>query len=483
MLLGVGSDDFTGLAVLGGMRQNPRLPRPAGDRAGGHRQPRGGPADRAPGHPRLHAEGELLDHRAAHADRQVRRRRLGGEPARPILPMPFLRLLPRRPRCRRRRALGRGWLSQWPLFRRGVLRPANPAKRLFSGGGGAVTTPEDDRKALTAAAGELNVPLLTREQMLERVNAAKIRTLPGAVAQLVSLVSSPRGTVADVAKVLKHDPVLSARVLQVANSAAYAAPHQHHQCRGGGQVHRRGRGAEPDRIRRRVRSCWPAAGRRSRRCWQHSLAVAALMEKLTPAGEAAPPGTPYVVGLCHDLSDIILRQYFAEEYAPRPAVRRGTPAGRSARRSGSCSACPTTSWPLCCWRGSGCRPSSPRRSRNCSSGRRTSAPGAGSVLGRCAADGQRLRPRPDDRRQRGRAGGAADCAPRSAAPTAKASRRRSTTRYSAVRGDHDRRAALGDGEASDGVDAAAGAAAGRCGSATPATRNTVSWTPCWPCCG
>jgi hypothetical protein len=50
------------------------------------------------------------------------------------------------------------------------------------------------------------------------------------------------------------------------------------------------------------------------RTLQHSLAVAALMEQITPVTDASPAGIAYVVGLCHDLADLILRQYFSEEY-------------------------------------------------------------------------------------------------------------------------------------------------------------------------
>jgi hypothetical protein len=51
------------------------------------------------------------------------------------------------------------------------------------------------------------------------------------------------------------------------------------------------------------------------RALQHALAVAEIMERLTPITDASPNGVPYVVGLCHDLADLVLRQHFPEEYA------------------------------------------------------------------------------------------------------------------------------------------------------------------------
>lgn len=63
------------------------------------------------------------------------------------------------------------------------------------------------------------------------------------------------------------------------------------------------------------------------RCWEHALAVGLLMEKLTPECPEAPPGTAFVVGLCHDLADVALRQYFAPqfEYVMTLASKTGRP--------------------------------------------------------------------------------------------------------------------------------------------------------------
>src|SRR3954469_16414921 len=66
--------------------------------------------------------------------------------------------------------------------------------------------------------------LLTREQCLARAEKAlAAKTLSGAVAEVISLAASPRGSAADVAPLIARDPMLSARVLQAANSAAYVS--------------------------------------------------------------------------------------------------------------------------------------------------------------------------------------------------------------------------------------------------------------------
>ena len=80
----------------------------------------------------------------------------------------------------------------------------------------------EDREAAYALAKELGLKLMTREQTLERLESAPVKTLPGVVAELISLVNSPRGTVSDVAQTLRRDPILTARILRVANSANFA---------------------------------------------------------------------------------------------------------------------------------------------------------------------------------------------------------------------------------------------------------------------
>ena len=63
------------------------------------------------------------------------------------------------------------------------------------------------------------------------------------------------------------------------------------------------------------------------RCWQHGFAVAEIMDRLVPKSNDIPPGMPHIIGLCHDLGEIILRQQFAEEYgtACQLAAESGKP--------------------------------------------------------------------------------------------------------------------------------------------------------------
>jgi CheY-like chemotaxis protein len=165
--------------------------------------------------------------------------------------------------------------------------------------------------------------LLNRDQCIARAQKALMaRTLSGAVAEVISLAASPRGNVSDLAPLIARDPLLSARVLQAANSAAYVST-------------RPVVSTIPDAVRQigtsTVRSiaaamgifdAMPASsadGFNPIRCWQHSFAVAMLCERLCPDDKGGKDGggdagLAYLVGLCHDLGEIVFHTQFAKEY-------------------------------------------------------------------------------------------------------------------------------------------------------------------------
>ncbi|MEZ0266602.1 MAG: HDOD domain-containing protein, partial [Phycisphaerae bacterium] len=173
-------------------------------------------------------------------------------------------------------------------------------------------------------------PLLTREQCLARAEKAmQMKTLSGVVAQVIAAAASPNGNVADLAQLIARDSMLSARVLQAANSAAYAS----------------GRpvvSTIPDAIRKvgcaTVRNLAAALGVFDMMpessadgfnpilCWQHSFAVAQLCEQLAGASHPDRAGLAYVVGLCHDLAEIFLHLHFGAEI--RAVVETAEQTGR-----------------------------------------------------------------------------------------------------------------------------------------------------------
>jgi HD-like signal output (HDOD) protein/DNA-binding NarL/FixJ family response regulator len=172
---------------------------------------------------------------------------------------------------------------------------------------------------------------LTREQTLARVECgSQAKTLPGAVSEIMGLVNSPRGAVSDVAQALKRDPVLAARVLQLANSAAFMSQKPRIA-----SVDEAVRNIGIGGVRTMIMSVgifesFTDGGSKHLdilRFWQHSFAVAAIMEKLVPPTDAAPAGSAHLVGLCHELAELALAQQFPEEYelAVRASQETGQP--------------------------------------------------------------------------------------------------------------------------------------------------------------
>ena len=189
------------------------------------------------------------------------------------------------------------------------------------GAGGTIHPAEQEPQNANGADGDqagAELQLLGRAETkarLEKFIGAK--TLAGSVAEVITLTGSPRSDLRDLVAVLKRDTVLSGRVLQIANSAAYASRN--------GLV-----SSVEDAVRivglRTIRNIATAIGMfgwfppsahdgfNLIHCWRHCFAVGQIMDWIVPASNAAP-GCAHIVGLCHDLPEIVLRLCFAREYA------------------------------------------------------------------------------------------------------------------------------------------------------------------------
>ena len=160
--------------------------------------------------------------------------------------------------------------------------------------------------------------VMSAESFQEKIEGAlQAKAMSGVVTQVISLANSPRGDTSQLAALISRDAMLSARVLQAANSAAYSTP--------GAVVT-----SVADAIRKigcaKVRNiaaalgvfdCMPEAsadGFNPIWCWQHSFAVAQLCEWLAGVKSPESAGLAYVVGLCHDLGEIFIRTLFAKEF-------------------------------------------------------------------------------------------------------------------------------------------------------------------------
>ena len=196
-------------------------------------------------------------------------------------------------------------------------------------------------ESVPAAHPDRHAPrLLPRQHSLARAEKAlQAKTLSGAVAQVLSLATSARGNAADLAALVARDPVLSARVLQAANSAAYATGRAVVSTVADAVRHVGSSAVRNIALGVGVFDMMPAPGPdgfNPIRCWQHSFAVASLCEALaqsgvaaaaSPAGHGAPdvnPGVAYLVGLCHDLGEVLFHTHFGHEYRQVLEAQRQT---------------------------------------------------------------------------------------------------------------------------------------------------------------
>jgi HD-like signal output (HDOD) protein/CheY-like chemotaxis protein len=162
--------------------------------------------------------------------------------------------------------------------------------------------------------------LLKREQCLARLEkATAARPMSGIVAQVVEMAGSPTAEMADMAAMISRDPLLAARVLRVANSAALSGK-------------KRVVATVPEAVVKigiaNVRNIatalgvfesLPAGGDDVHRvrAWQHSFATAMICQHLiatSPTIDRQVASVAYLVGLCHDLGQILFQSVFSSEY-------------------------------------------------------------------------------------------------------------------------------------------------------------------------
>lgn len=176
---------------------------------------------------------------------------------------------------------------------------------------------------------------LTRDQTLERIERyTESKTLAGIVAEIITLTSSPRAGLAELVDLIRRDALMCARVIQVANTAAFATNKPRVAT-----IEDAVRNVGLSNVRQIATSVgffdsFPpdaADGFNLIRCWQHSFAVAAIMDRLLAGSPVVHPGMAHLIGLCHDLGEIVLRQCFGEMYAA--AIETSTQSDTSVHRS------------------------------------------------------------------------------------------------------------------------------------------------------
>jgi len=151
------------------------------------------------------------------------------------------------------------------------------------------------------------------KEMIQAVGG--LRALPGIVETLVAVASNPEASLSDLEEVVRRDPVVAARIVQISNSAAYMR---------GGPVSRLDealrvlgfsnvvRVASTGAVLRRE-DLEGDAGDDLAMLWCNSLATGAISERLATKPEK--PGA-FLRGLLHEIPSIFALQYLGSDWLP-----------------------------------------------------------------------------------------------------------------------------------------------------------------------
>lgn len=145
----------------------------------------------------------------------------------------------------------------------------------------------------------------------------QIKPLPGTVLRLINVINDPTSTVPEIVETIKYDQVLTARMLQICNSAYFALSREVQSLEDAMRylgtlkvlqmvmaIHtnallskgQEGYGLEPGVL------------------WKHSVAVA--LASTLFAERTRPPnlGLTFTAGLLHDIGKVVLNEYVADEF-------------------------------------------------------------------------------------------------------------------------------------------------------------------------
>lgn len=146
----------------------------------------------------------------------------------------------------------------------------------------------------------------------------QMRALPSVVGELLRLASLPDSSLADLEVLVRGDPVVAARILQSANSAAYLR---------GAPVTQLGEAVRAlgfTNVSRIVSTSALMGGQEMVgqvgldlwSLWRHSLAAGSIAEAMAPAAERS---SAFLGGLLHDLPSLFALQHLGENWLPARA--------------------------------------------------------------------------------------------------------------------------------------------------------------------
>ena len=167
--------------------------------------------------------------------------------------------------------------------------------------------------------------MIIRDQIIRTLErTGDLPTLPEVALSVSRLTQDPNVSASGIASVLQHDPAFTARVLKVANSAAFGSLSRITAVRqaiarlGMRTIHQICMSISVIRLfEDKGRIDYP-------QFWKHSLSVALAAQHIAKHTQLAPSQSDslFTAGILHDIGIILLDQYATEAYTP---VRKTAP--------------------------------------------------------------------------------------------------------------------------------------------------------------
>lgn len=156
---------------------------------------------------------------------------------------------------------------------------------------------------------------LTIDQLIERVD--HIPRLPDTALRLIPVITDPASTLEQIVGCLRYDPVITAELLRLCNSAYFGLPRRIDcvdeavRLLGTNQLLRLVLAASTRALLARPQRGY---GLRPGALWEHSVGVALACQLLAERLRRPDTGMLYTAGLLHDIGKVVLNEYVANAY-------------------------------------------------------------------------------------------------------------------------------------------------------------------------
>ncbi len=180
------------------------------------------------------------------------------------------------------------------------------------------TSPDADGASGEPAAGRIEAPLCTREEVIQMVSRSRqIRAISPVAATVVKLTSNPRCDIEDVSRAITSDPAVALKILRLANSPIFnrgevittvtkAVVHI-----GLSEIRNAVMNLSVvDNLAQAASSTSIHPGL----FWEHSIATAALAAEFARRVEPDAAPTAFMTGVLHDVGKLILMDCLGEKY-------------------------------------------------------------------------------------------------------------------------------------------------------------------------